>query len=209
MTTHSVVVFLVLLLLTGCSAPRQVSAPDPHNELILLTPLPTLTSFATAFGTRLSAVFHVSPDGTVMDVSLIRSSGDPEWDRVAMDSLRQWRFAPIAGSEKPADRWIRYGIVVQIQEPVLMQLAEMIIPTQRKADSLYALLKEGADFESLARKALTGGAEGSWRPAECANLARYPDQVRAAVIKLHSDQVSEPLRLGTNYVIFKRCSLQE
>jgi TonB family protein len=152
----------------------------------------------------LSAVFHVLPNGIVKEVSLLRSSADPEWDLSALDSLKQWRFASIAEEKNPGDRWIRYGIVVQVQEPVMMQLAEILVSAQNTADSLYALLKGGTDFESLGLRASTGRANWSWKPAEAVNLARYPDHVREAVSRLHVDQVTEPIRLGLNYVIIKR-----
>ncbi len=209
MKAPSSVMLIFLLLLTGCTSLQQTTAPVPQRELILLTPLPPLTGYATAFGAKLSAVFHVLPDGTVKDVSLERSSGDTEWDPLAVDSLRHWRFAPLRGNEKPVDRFIRYAIVVQVQEPVVMHLAELVVPAKRKADSLHSLLMQGTDFESLARSALTEEGAGSWRPAEPTNLARYPNHVRAAVSRLHVDEVTEPIRLGLNYVIIKRYQAPE
>ncbi len=196
-------VFALLLFLSGCAAPRVATGPEPSTELILLTPLPPLTSYATAFGTKLSALFHVLPDGITKDVALLSSSGDPEWDRLALDSLKQWRFTPRVEKDT-ADRWIRYAIVVQVQEPVVMQLAEMLVPTEQKADSLYALLKDGADFETLARETLTGGTEGTWRTAEPVNLARFPARVKQVLSTLRPDHFTEPIRLGLVYVIFKR-----
>ncbi len=204
MKTPSSAVLILLLLLSGCTASHRAVVPDPQSELIRLTPLPPLTGYAIALGAKLSALFHILPDGSVKEVTLGRSSGDSEWDGLALDSLKLWRFAPLKGGEQPADRWVRYAIVVQVQEPVVMHLAEMVIPTQRKADSLYALLVGGTDFESLARSALSGGGEGSWKPVEAANLAQYPDHVREPVSKLRAGKVTEPIRLGLNYVIFKR-----
>jgi TonB family protein len=194
----------LLLLFSGCTAPRQAVLPEQQTELILLTPLPPLSSFATAFGAKLSVIFHILPDGSTKDVTLLNSSGDTEWDRLTLDSLKQWHFTPLTGEKEKADRWIRYAIVVQVQEPVIMQLAEMVIPAQRKADSLFALLKDGADFETLARQALTGEKEGTWKPAESVNLARYPARVKQVLTTLRPDHFTDPIRIGLNYVIFKR-----
>lgn len=193
-----------LLVLAGCAAPHQTAAPDSHTELIRLTPLPPLTSHAMAFGVKLSVVFNVLPDGSTKGVSLLQSSGDPDWDSMAVDSLSQWRFTPLTGEKEQSERWIRYGVVVQVQEPIVMRLAEMIVPNRRKADSLSALLKGGADYDSLAVQALTGGAGGSWRPPESVNIARYPSRVRETLNTLRPDEITEPVRIGLDYVIFKR-----
>lgn len=204
MTARSVVVLFPLLLLAGCSASQKLTVPDPQSELISLTPLPPLTGVANGFGVKLSAVFHVVPDGSVKEVSLLRPGVDPEWDRSALDSLKRWRFVSIADDKNAVDRWVRYAIVVQVQEPMMMRLAEMVVPTRGAADSLFSLLKGGADFEALGLRASAGKAEWSWKPAESVNLARYPDQVRGVVSMLHVGEVTEPVRLGLNYVIFKR-----
>lgn len=200
----SAAALFALLLLTGCATSNRGIAPEPRTELILLTPLPPLTSRAMAFGVKLNVMFHVLPDGTTKEASLLNSSGDPDWDSLAVDSLRLWRFTPLVKEKKPSDRWVRYGVVVQVQEPIVMRLAEMVIPTRLKADSLFTVLKEGSDFESLGAKALTGGTEGIWKPPELVNLARYPGHVREILSALRSDQITEPIRIGLNYVIFKR-----
>ncbi len=195
---------LALLFLTGCATSNRGIAPEPKTELILLTPLPPLTSRAMAYGVKLNVMFHVLPDGTAKEVSLLNSSGDPDWDSLAVDSLRLWRFTPLTTEKVPRDRWVRYGVVVQAQEPVIMRLAEMVIPDPQRADSLFALLMEGSDFESLGAKALKGGTEGTWKPPELVNLARYPGHVREKLCSLRIDQFTEPIRIGLNYVIFKR-----
>ena len=35
---------------------------------------------------------HVGKDGKVEDVRILKSSGDPTFDRVAVDTLRKWRL---------------------------------------------------------------------------------------------------------------------
>ncbi len=195
-----------LLILAGCAAPRGTITPEPQSELIRLTPLPPVMSYAMAFGVKLTVLFNVLPDGTTREVSLLQSSGDPEWDSLAVDSLRQWCFTPVTGEREPAERWIRYGIVVQVQEPIVMRLAEMVLPDRRKADSLSTLLKGGANFDSLGVQTLKRGSGGSWKPPESVNIARYPGHVRETLSTLRADEITEPIRIGLNYVIFKRYS---
>lgn len=195
---------LTLLLLTGCATSNRGIAPEPKTELILLTPLPPLTSRAMAYGVKLNVLFHVLPDGTTVEASLLNSSGDPDWDSLAVDSLKLWRFTPLTAEKEAPDRWVRYGVVVQVQEPIEMRLAEMVVPDRQRADSLFELLNKGSDFEALGVEALTGGKAGSWKPPELVNLARYPGHVREKLCILRTDHFTEPIRIGLNYVIFKR-----
>jgi TonB family protein len=203
MRTATVILLALSLLITGCSSSRLSTGSDQQTELISLTPLPTLTT-PTAFGIKIIVLFRVSPEGVPAEVSMLRSSGDPDWDRPAVDSLMQWRFAPITGDREKGDRWIRYAVVVQVQEPTLMRLAEMILPSRERAEAIYAQLQGGASFDSLGKALLTGGTEGAWKPVELINLTRFPSHVREALCPLSSNQVTEPIRVGPNYVIFKR-----
>jgi TonB family protein len=169
-----------------------------------MTPLPHVTSLATAFGVKLVAVFRVLPDGSTRDVTLLRSSGDVEWDRPAIDSMKQWRFIPITGDAPREDRLIRLAVVVQVQDPVVLQLAEIVLPSKGIADSLYALLNQGTDFETLGGRLLPDGTTGTWKPRTSANIVRFPAYVREVLCQLRSNQVSEPIRIGLDYVMFKK-----
>ena len=209
MNTTVAAVLVALLLFAGCAVPHQAVAPESQSEIIAMTPLPPVTSMATAFGVKLVAVFHVLPDGSTKDVTLLRSSGDVEWDRPAVDSMKQWRFVPLTSDKAREDRLVRLAVVVQIQEPVVMQLAEMVLPNKARADSLYALLKGGADFESLAASALAGGTEGSWKPVTTVNLVRFPSHVRETLCTLRSNEITGPIRIGLDYVIFKRYAAEK
>lgn len=204
MNTAFATLLILVLLFAGCAAPSLVVAPEPQSELVLMTPLPPVTSMTTVFGIKLIAVFQVLPDGTIKDVTLVRSSGDVEWDRPAIDSMKQWRFVPITDDKEPTDRLIRLGVIVQIQDPVVLKLAEIVISEKQKADSLYALLKGGGSYEFLGESMASRGAGASWKPATAVNLARYPTRVRETLCTLRSDEVTEPIRIGVDYVIFKR-----
>lgn len=68
-------------------------------------------------------------------------------------------------------------MVEQVQKPVVIPSVEMHLPTQHKADSLYAPMKDVADFELFAH-ALTGGGESSWTTTGAVNLVQYPDHLQ-------------------------------
>jgi protein TonB len=50
---------------------------------------------------------RVGVDGRVTDVRLKRSSGSDLLDRTAIETVRQWRFAPATVDGQPVAEWYR------------------------------------------------------------------------------------------------------
>jgi len=197
-------VLVTLLLFIGCATTQHAPTPSGQQELVAMTPLPPLASISFLGGLKLNAMFRLQNDGSVAEVKLLRSSGDPSWDAGAIDSMKQWRFAPLPQDTAPADHWIRFAIVVQVQEPVVMNLGEISSPDQREADSLYVLLQHGASFDSLARRGRQAGSpETDWF-FPSVNIARYPQYVREQLAGLRANTFTRPLRVGTKYMIYQR-----
>ena len=186
-------VSITLLLLAGCGTTQEATAPTEHLELISMTPLPPVTSDAYATGMKLNVLMHVLSDGTVENVRMLGTSGDAGWDTLALRSMKRWRYAPYRRDGAPADVWFRQLVVVQIQEPIVMTIGEIARPSQREADSLYALLGRGTDLDPLFRQSI-----GTF------DIVKYPQAVRAEVEKLEVGDFTAPLNLGDNYIIYKR-----
>ena len=184
---------ITLLLLAGCGTTQEATAPTEHLELVSMTPLPSVTSDAYATGMKLNVLMHVLADGTVENVRMLGTSGDAGWDTLALGSMKQWRYAPYRRDGAPTDVWFRQLVVVQIQEPIVMTIGEIARPSQREADSLYALLGRGIDLDPLFRQSI-----GTF------DIVKYPQAVRAEVERLELGDFTAPLRLGDNYIIYKR-----
>ncbi len=116
---------------------------------------------------------HIREDGTVENVKMLGSSGDGEWDSLATLSMKQWRYSPYRRAGVPVDLWFRQVVVVQIQEPVVMTIGEIVSSSLHGADSLHALLEAGTDMDSVFRRAL-----GTF------DIVRYPQNVREALRRL-------------------------
>jgi TonB family protein len=140
------------ILLVGCAASRQPEVSAEGPEVISMAPLPPLASISTVRGLTMNVLFRVQRDGTVKDVRILGSSGDLEWDSLAAQSMKQWRFTPITHDSLTGDHWFRQKVIVHIQEPMVMNLGELVCPSRVEADSLHMLLEEGADFDTLARQ---------------------------------------------------------
>lgn len=187
------IVSVTLLFLIGCSSAQQVVTPTEPLELISMTPLPPITWTSYAKGMKLNVLIHVRQDGTVENLKMLGSSGDDEWDSLALQSMKQWRYAPPQRDGAPADIWLRQLIVVQIQEPITMTIGELACPSLSRADSLYALLEKGTDLDTLFQQAI-----GTF------DIAKYPSHVREKLRKLKQDESTSPVRVGDKYVIYKR-----
>ncbi len=184
---------ITLLLLAGCGVTQEVAGPIERVELVSMTPLPPITLGSHQRGTTLNVLIHILPDGTVEDARMLRSSGDVEWDSLALQSMRQWRYVPYRRDSVPIGVWFRQQVVLKIQEPIIWTIGELVSSSPYEADSLYGLLEKGTDLDSLFRRAI-----GTF------DIARYPKNVRDALSRLDPGECTSPLRRGKEYVIYKR-----
>jgi TonB family protein len=187
------VVFVVLLILAGCGGSQQIAVPTERLELISMTPLPPIGSISYATGMKLNLLIHVLQDGTVESVKMLGSSGDGEWDSLALQAMKQWRYAPPRRDGVPIDLWFRELVVVQIQEPIVMTIGELASASIQEADSLYTLLEKGTDLDALFRQAI-----GTF------DIMKYPPAVREKLRRLSQGECTRPFRVGDRYVIYKR-----
>jgi hypothetical protein len=103
----------------------------------------------------------------------------------------------------PTDQWIRRSLVIQVEEPVMRYLSELVCASRQEADSLYLLIAEGIPFDSLAmHRVPPSPTQGALLGA--VNIAVFPPHVRVALKDLKEDEVTSPLRIGGNYAIYKR-----
>lgn len=89
----------------GCQQPAR---PQPVS-----TPDPPLTSRKSSFEAMLWVI--IGTDGTIIDARVARTSGDAQFDSVALDTVRRWRFKPATCSGQP----IPVGINIDINTHIL------------------------------------------------------------------------------------------
>lgn len=191
------------LLFVGCATTQPETSAD-QPELVSMTSLPPVSTTYSMSGLKLNILFHLQNDGSVSEVKMMKSSGDPDWDRAAVDSMKLWRFTPSNAEKHGTERWIRNTIILQVQEPTVLTLGDLKAPSQQEADSLYALLQSGSDFETLQKQSEPGLSNPRGKFLGAVDIARYPKHVRDALRKLGLNEVTNPLRIGTSYVVFKR-----
>jgi TonB family protein len=197
---------LLSFALLGCTSTNEAVLQTSQPALLKTIPLPALTTNVHSPGMQLNVLFHILSDGTVADVKMLGSSGDRIWDSLAAKSMTQWRFARMRSDEKPGERWVRYAVVVQPQtrEPIVLMLGAISAPTIQEADSLYTLLANGVDFDTLAKElyGTSSGDHGGFLGA--VDVALYPSNVREKLQELRENEISRPIKVGDRYVIYKR-----
>ncbi len=155
-------------------------------------------------GLRLKMMFHIKHDGSIVEAKMMNSSGDPTWDKGAVDSMMKWQFSALPASDNAPDKWIRNTVILQVQEPTILTLGQLVSANQQVADSLYGLLKGGTDFDALIKQVPSGATQPLGRFLGAVDIARYPKAVRDALRKLGINEFTAPIRVGNEYVVYKR-----
>jgi hypothetical protein len=195
-------VFLMVLI-AGCTAIQLTENSIQPPELVKSFPLPPIVSDMPGGRLKFTVMLLVLKDGTVGKVSLPESLYDPEWDSLAIHSIMKWQFNPALQDGKPVDLWLRQPLVVQFRDPIIRNLAGLISGTEREADSLYALLEHGLNFDTLLKHAVQVSGERS-SSIGAVDISVYARTLRGELLKLREGDVSRPLRIGNRFVIYKR-----
>jgi TonB family protein len=195
--------FFLPIVLAGCTVIQQSESLIDPPQLIRSTSLPPISSVVPGRGMKFNVMILVRKDGTVGGVKLLEPGGDPDWDTLAMHSILNWQFTAARQDGKPLDLWVRQPLRIQLRDPIIMLLAEVVSTTEHDADSLYALFTQGMDFDTLYR--LSTQPRGDRRGMiGSVDVSMYAPYVRDQLLKLKEGDVSRPLRFGSGYVIYKR-----
>jgi protein TonB len=196
-------VLFLMVLFAGCSAIEQTETPVQPPKLTRSAPLPPIVSVVPEAGMKFTVLIHVRRDGTVGDATLLKSSGHPDWDSLALHSILKWEFIPAQREGKPVEVWMRQPLVVQFLDPVMRTLAALVSATQQEADSLEALLDHGTGFDALLRDAVQVRGERSGSLG-AVDISFFVPHLRNELLRLGEGDVSRPLRVGNRFIIYKR-----
>jgi TonB family protein len=152
---------------------------------------------------KFNVMILVRKDGTVGSVKSLEPSGDADWDSLAMHAILNWQFTSARLDGKPIDLWVRQPLRIQLRDPIVMLLAEVVSATKHDADSLYGLISRGMDFDSIYRYTTRPWGERTGTVGSV-DITMYAPYVRDELLKMKEGDVSRPLRFGSSYVIYKR-----
>lgn len=199
-------IFLFSLgIFAGCCTTRPYSDAITPPQLLEINQLPSVPETIYSPNFVINAEMLVGENGSVSNVKLLNSSGDKEWDSLAVASIERWKFSPARLHDKPIKLLIRRKIKVKFANPVYMNLSEILCRTFDYADSAYQALKNGDDFGKVAERysiessnKMKGGSLGK------VDIYRYPEEIQSQLLGLSENEFTEPISYGENYIIFKR-----
>jgi TonB family protein len=199
-------IILALIVLCGCASFELADTGYSLPEIVNQSPLPPWPFHTDNVSLVLKFKIHISGDGTVDNAIIETPSGNKEWDALALTQIRTWRYSPALMDGRPTSLWLRQSITLHFDKPLIMEIAELICPDQTLADSLYSLLITGSSFDSLARQFSSSESSSRGGNVGVIDLHTLPVKIYQEVAKLQGGQVTKPLKLGRQFVIYKRLS---
>jgi TonB family protein len=198
-----VFVLLAALLLSGCATFQPTYAPDTLPRLVKQDPLPPWPFRTINNEVTLDINIRVGSDGSVKDVTFLTPGLSKEWDALALETIRAWKFSPAIAEGRPVALWLHQTLRLRFEEAAYLRLAEIVCRDQQAADSVYALLDEGVPFDSLARVCSISDSRTEGGFLGDVDLRTMPLSVRREVQNIRVDHFTHPILLGRNYVIYK------
>jgi TonB family protein len=195
---------LLILPFIGCaSAIPPVEPVRVQPEVVSIVPLPPYSSTLPIGGLRIIVILHVMEDGTVGEAKMIQSSKDDTWDSLAMSAIRRWKFAAARQDEAPVATWVRQTISVRFETPIVRNIGEVVFSRYGEAERFHAELIRGAELESMIR-AGDSVMGGHFVYLGSVDLCMFPGRIRDQIQLLGKNDVSSPIRVGDEYMVFKR-----
>jgi len=197
---------ILAVFLVGCANLAEMERSDGFPELVYQTPLPAMPKTISDSEMKLSVLFRIAKDGTVLETRLLSPTGDKGWDAQAAAEMLQWRFSASHLADTMFPLWIRLPLRVHWMEPTVYRLAEIACREKALADSAFALLSAGRDFKSVVAALSEASSRSKDGLIGDIDIRVYPSRIRAHLKRLGENEFTEPLQFGDSFVIFKRLS---
>jgi hypothetical protein len=194
---------LCLFLVIGCASLEQMN-DGSIPKLLIQTPLPPVPITLTRPVFELEIVMFIEEDGTVGKTRMLKGSGDATWDSLALTTMKQWHFTPAHMDNKPVGSWFHMKSILRYANPVHMSLAEILCTTAEEADTVYAALDKGLNFNELAMKYSVDPSREMNGVVGDVDINMYPENIRKQLNKLTINDFTKPMQYGELYAIFKR-----
>ena len=201
---HLLLLGICFSFLTGCSFWQQTADNNIAPQLLLQYPLPNISQSIARPNLKLVMDLLILEDGSVGQVKIVDGSGNAVWDSLAAETIMKWKYSPAHVDHHYVKIWMRQVAEVEYLDPLYLNLAEIICPTIEEADSIYAALENGKNFDELA--ALQSAEPDNDKNGDLGkvDIRLYPERIRTALTYLNRDRYTKPLRYGEKYVIFMR-----
>lgn len=197
-------ILFCLAFLLGCSSYQVEESNSSLPILLEHTELPQIPQRIVEPEFRLVIKMLVNEKGRVTKAVLLNGSGLTDWDSLAINSIKKWKFEPARIKDKPVSIWLVQRVKVQFENPYYLALSLILCNSYDTALSVAAKLNEGSDFGELAVKyscdssKITNGFIGK------KDVLLYSPQINNVLKKLAVGQYTPPMEYGKRFIIFKR-----
>jgi hypothetical protein len=200
--------FLCCALLIGCaSLPEQDGIDIIQPTLVEQAPLPVVTFASPSERIFLHLTMLVDETGDVKMVRLDSPTGNLTWDSLAIETILKWKYTPALFQGRPLKVWVQQLVVVELVDPVYLYLSEIVCDSQSDAEKLLDSLKNGTDFGTLALQYSKSESSARHGYIGRMNINSYPGEIREKLSSLLENEYTQPLKMGSKYIIFKRALL--
>ncbi|MGA7161738.1 MAG: peptidylprolyl isomerase [Bacteroidota bacterium] len=196
--------FLASALAYGCASIETAEMPEKLPQLIEHEPFPPMSNTLLDNHPVFDLKILVAEDGSVVKAELLNPTGIVEWDTLAIARMKQWIFSPAIQNGKPISMWINFRARIKCEIPTYFRLAEIVCQNASTADSVYALLRTGENFETLVSRYSVANSKENRGDLGHVDISRYGEEVKHVLAELKENAFTEPIALGEHDVIFKR-----
>ncbi len=200
--------FVCLFFITsGCTGFQPEETVLIQPKLLMQSELPPLrqSTFSNYF--EFYCEMQINIHGDVERAKLLTSSGDSEWDSLAVLSLLKWKYSPAIYDGHPIKLLISRKIRVVFAEPMIYSIAEIQLDNRESADSVYQALLNGADFTLLVQNYSTSDSKTNHGFIGNVNVKHFSEDISIELSQLREGEFTRPFSYGEHYIIFKRLQL--
>ncbi len=199
-----IVVLFCSVLLMGCSSYQIEETNSSFPVLLEQTELPQIPQRIIDPEFRLVIRMLVDEKGRVTKAVLLSGSGLPDWDSLAINSIRNWKYEPARLENNPVSIWFVQKVKIQYEAPCCLMLSQIVCDSYDSAVVVVKKLNEGSDFGELAIKYSCDSSKTTNGFIGKKDVLLYPAKINRVLKRLAIGQHTEPMEYGKRFVIFKR-----
>jgi TonB family protein len=191
-------------LIIGCTSSHEADKLSNLPVLVEQEVLPALPPSISIAELKIVVRMEIDEKGEVAQAHFLEGSGETEWDSLALQSIKKWKFDPARFDDKPVKRWIVQRATVKSEKPFFISLAEIVCETNEKANKVLAILKECKDFSQLAKEVPLEPSKNESVVLGKIDVNKFPSRISSVLKKLGVGQFTSPIEYNKQFVIFKR-----
>ncbi|MHB8854686.1 MAG: peptidylprolyl isomerase [Ignavibacteriaceae bacterium] len=202
----NIVFILSIFILAGCASMNQFEGEISSPELLKQYPLPSIPLSIYTPNFALNLKLLILDNGTVKQATILNKTGNEEWDSLAQESILKWVYLPARIKDRPVSMWVNQKVCVEFDDPVYINLAEILCDTLETAQRVYEALIQNENFGEQAIKYSVDPSHSNNGLLGNVDIRLFPNYIQTEILKLGNNEFTKPIKYGDQYIIFKKIS---